>query len=107
MALLRSAAAGADWFNSQYVTGNTELKYSYRFLCDEHYYGPACGDLCRPRNDQFGHLYCSPNGTKICLDGWQGEYCDRGKTVLLRSVRHFPVCFSCVSRVCMCLFVRI
>ncbi|KAL8590103.1 hypothetical protein ACOMHN_034334 [Nucella lapillus] len=77
LAVQRSAAAGLDWYNSKHITRYTELIYSYRFRCDDHYYGAACEDLCRRRDDQFGHYYCSDNGTKVCLDGWQGEYCDR------------------------------
>lgn len=79
LAVQRSASAGADWYNSRYATRSTELWYSYRFVCEDNYYGARCEDLCRPRDDQFGHYYCSDNGTKICKDGWQGEYCDRGE----------------------------
>ncbi|KAK7104697.1 delta-like protein 1 [Littorina saxatilis] len=77
LATQRSAAAGANWYHSKHTTRYTELIYSYRFICDEHYYGANCEELCRPRDDKFGHSYCSENGTKVCLDGWQGEYCDQ------------------------------
>lgn len=77
LAVQRSAAAGTDWYNSKNTTRYHELRYSYRFVCDENYYGPSCEELCRPRDDQFGHSYCSENGTKVCLDGWEGEYCDK------------------------------
>jgi Golgi apparatus protein 1 len=79
LAVQRSAQGGTDWYNSKNTTPSTELVYSYRFKCDDHYYGVTCEDLCRPRDDQFGHYYCSNNGTKVCLDGWQGDYCDRGE----------------------------
>nr|KAG5699751.1 hypothetical protein BaRGS_014167 [Batillaria attramentaria] len=77
LAVQRSAAAGADWYNSKQTTRYHELRYSYRFVCNENYYGPSCEELCRPRDDQFGHSYCSENGTVVCLDGWEGEYCDK------------------------------
>ncbi|XP_076464788.1 uncharacterized protein LOC143296643 [Babylonia areolata] len=93
LAVQSSASAGRDWYNSNYTTTSTssasasssglsstttqQLLYSYRFVCDPTYYGAACTVLCRARDDHFGHYYCdSSNGTKVCLDGWSGEYCD-------------------------------
>jgi Golgi apparatus protein 1 len=60
--------------------GLHSLNYSYRVKCDEHYYGDGCANLCRPRDDKFGHYTCSePSGDKVCLPGWSGEYCSKGK----------------------------
>ncbi|XP_076803894.1 uncharacterized protein LOC143447846 [Clavelina lepadiformis] len=58
----------------------TELRYSYRVVCQENLYGPSCSKFCRPRNDVFGHYNCDENGDKVCLPGWTGEsesdYCN-------------------------------
>jgi Golgi apparatus protein 1 len=63
--------------------GSGVLSYEYRVTCDAQYYGPGCGTLCRPRNDNFGHYTCSENGTRLCLDGWKGDYCTKRKYLLL------------------------
>lgn len=70
------------WKSDSYKTaeGLHALNYSYRVKCDEHYYGDGCANLCRPRDDKFGHYTCSqPSGDKVCLPGWSGEYCTKGK----------------------------
>ena len=57
-------------------------------VCSDHYFGRDCDTLCRPRDDQFGHYECGPDGEKVCLEGWQkdtskkageGDYCTKGK----------------------------
>ncbi|KAM9294437.1 delta-like protein 4 [Gastrophryne carolinensis] len=53
----------------------THLKYSYRVVCSEHYYGESCSRLCKPRDDRFGHYICESDGRVSCLKGWKGEYC--------------------------------
>ena len=74
-----------NWANDvhmeKHTSGTVKLNYTYRVICDHNYYGPACTELCKPRDDKFGHYTCSENGTKACLDGWKGEYCDQGKFV--------------------------
>lgn len=75
-----SNAWKADSFSSD---GSHSLDYRYRVKCDEHYYGDGCDNLCRPRDDKFGHYTCSePKGDKVCLPGWSGEYCTKGKNLL-------------------------
>uniref|UniRef100_A0A670IN67 Delta-like protein n=1 Tax=Podarcis muralis TaxID=64176 RepID=A0A670IN67_PODMU len=56
---------------------STSLEYRVRVRCQEHYYGPACNFLCRPRDDFFGHHSCDAAGNKVCLDGWTGDECKR------------------------------
>ncbi|XP_068109473.1 delta-like protein 4 [Hyperolius riggenbachi] len=53
----------------------TVLRYSYRVVCSEHYYGDSCSTLCRPRDDRFGHYICESDGSMSCLKGWKGDYC--------------------------------
>lgn len=77
LAVQRSIAAGSTWQHFSHTTQYTSLEYSYRVVCDEHYYGTGCSTFCRPRDDQFGHYTCDNNGTKICLKSWQGPYCDQ------------------------------
>ena len=79
LAVQKSIAAGSSWQHLTHQTQYTTLEYSYRVVCDEHYYGTGCTNYCRPRDDQFGHYTCDNNGTKICLDGWKGPYCADGK----------------------------
>ncbi|XP_057378473.1 neurogenic locus protein delta-like [Daphnia carinata] len=71
-----SNAWKADSYSA--ADGLHALNYSYRVKCDEHYYGDGCANLCRPRDDKFGHYTCSePSGDKVCLPGWSGEYCTK------------------------------
>lgn len=66
---------GEDWSQDLHTGGRTELKYSYRFVCDEHYYGDGCSVFCRPRDDAFGHFTCGERGEIVCDAGWKGQYC--------------------------------
>ena len=79
LAVQRSISAGSSWQHYSHSAQFTSLEYSYRVVCDDHYYGTGCSNFCRPRDDQFGHYTCDSNGTKTCLDGWKGRYCDQGE----------------------------
>lgn len=69
---------GEQWSQDLHSSGRTDLKYSYRFVCDEHYYGEGCSVFCRPRDDAFGHFTCGERGEKVCNPGWKGQYCTEG-----------------------------
>uniref|UniRef100_A0A7N8Y1B5 Delta-like protein n=1 Tax=Mastacembelus armatus TaxID=205130 RepID=A0A7N8Y1B5_9TELE len=71
----RHLTVGEEWSKGMQTTGRTELRYSYRFLCDEYYYGDGCSVFCRPRDDAFGHFTCGERGEIICNSGWKGQYC--------------------------------
>lgn len=71
---------GDDWSQDLHTGGRTELRYSYRFVCDEHYYGDGCSVFCRPRDDAFGHFTCGERGEIICDAGWKGQYCTERKS---------------------------
>lgn len=71
----RHLAVGDDWSQDLHTSGRTELKFSYRFVCDEHYYGDGCSVFCRPRDDAFGHFTCGERGEIVCDAGWKGQYC--------------------------------
>ncbi|XP_052469705.1 delta-like protein D isoform X1 [Carassius gibelio] len=75
MTTQRHLTVGEQWSQDLQVAGRTELKYSYRFVCDEHYYGEGCSVFCRPRDDTFGHFTCGERGEIICNSGWKGHYC--------------------------------
>ncbi len=75
MTTQRHLTVGDEWSQDLQVGGRTELKYSYRFRCDEHYYGEGCSVFCRPRDDTFGHFTCGERGEIICNSGWKGHYC--------------------------------
>ncbi|MEQ2209811.1 hypothetical protein XENOCAPTIV_004385, partial [Xenoophorus captivus] len=76
----RHLTVGEDWSQDLHTAGRTELKYSYRFVCDEHYYGDGCSVFCRPRDDAFGHFTCGERGEIVCDAGWKGQYCTEQNT---------------------------
>lgn len=68
-----------EWTEDVHTSAYSTLKFKYRVTCDSHYYGKGCENLCRPRDDSFGHYSCSPSGERVCLAGWTGDYCTKGK----------------------------
>lgn len=78
LATQRHLTVGEEWSQDLHSSGRTDLKYSYRFVCDEHYYGEGCSVFCRPRDDAFGHFTCGDRGEKVCNPGWKGQYCTEG-----------------------------
>ncbi|XP_055903540.1 neurogenic locus protein delta [Eupeodes corollae] len=66
-----------EWKTNKSEAPYTWFEYDFRVTCDPHYYGAGCANLCRPRDDQFGHYTCSENGEKICLSGWGDDYCQK------------------------------
>lgn len=77
MAVQRHLDVGLEWGNFIHKSDHTELEYKYRVTCDKDYYGPMCSVLCRPRDDHFGHYTCNDDGSIVCNEGWQGNYCDQ------------------------------
>ncbi|PSN47094.1 hypothetical protein C0J52_19308 [Blattella germanica] len=76
---------GEDWTEDEHRSSHSVMRYEYRVTCDAHYYGAGCANLCRPRDDNFGHYKCSPTGDRVCLSGWQGDYCTK---------REFFICYG-------------
>ncbi|KAG8449683.1 hypothetical protein GDO86_016360 [Hymenochirus boettgeri] len=75
-AIQKTLNVGKEWSRDVQSGGpQIQLKYSYRVICSENYYGETCSKLCKPRNDRFGHYTCDSNGSLSCLKGWKGEYC--------------------------------
>lgn len=74
---------GTEWHQEEDRSSQSVLSYEYRVMCDEHYYGSGCANLCRPRNDRFGHFTCSDQGDRICAEGWKGDYCTERKSSFL------------------------
>ncbi|TRY93896.1 hypothetical protein DNTS_013074 [Danionella cerebrum] len=68
-------AVGKDWSQDVHQEEQSQLRFSYRVVCDEFYHGEECSDFCRPRNDTFGHFNCDAAGNRMCLPGWKGDYC--------------------------------
>ncbi|XP_076873706.1 delta-like protein 4 [Brachyhypopomus gauderio] len=75
-AIQRELEVGAEWSQDVQTRQQTELRYSYRFICNENYYGDSCSKICTPRDDRFGHYTCNPDGQLSCFPGWKGEYCE-------------------------------
>ncbi|XP_062824236.1 delta-like protein 4 isoform X1 [Anolis carolinensis] len=75
MAIKRSLAVGEAWSQDEQSNERAKLRYSYRVVCNEHYYGDNCSRLCKGRNDVFGHYRCESDGSLACLPGWKGNYC--------------------------------
>ncbi|XP_076635331.1 neurogenic locus protein delta [Colletes latitarsis] len=67
---------GRNWTEDEYRSAHSKMVYEYRVTCVAHYYGKGCENLCRPRDDNFGHYSCSPTGERVCLSGWKGDYCN-------------------------------
>ncbi|KAL3880093.1 hypothetical protein ACJMK2_032362 [Sinanodonta woodiana] len=65
------------WITSSSVTPTSEIEFSYRVICNENYHGNSCEIFCRPRDDSIGHFRCAGNGSRVCMAGWEGEFCDR------------------------------
>lgn len=65
------------WTPDEHRSADALMRYEYRVTCDPHYYGSGCANVCRPRDDSFGHYTCSPQGDIVCLAGWQGDYCTK------------------------------
>lgn len=86
MTTQRHLTVGEEWSQDLHSNGPTELKYSYRFVCDEHYYGDGCSVFCRPRDDAFGHFTCGERGEIVCDAGWKGQYCTE------RELETFRIC---------------
>ena len=79
LATARPGLVSKTWTHDVYRAGNgIALEYRYRIVCADTYYGDACRDQCVPRDDKFGHYECGENGV-VCMEGWQGTYCDQRK----------------------------
>lgn len=78
-AIQRQLGIGHEWSQDVQSGTQTELRYSYRFICNDNYYGDTCSKICAPRDDHFGHYTCKPDGQIACLPGWKGEYCQERK----------------------------
>lgn len=74
---------GTEWIEDEHRSAHSQMVYEYRVTCLAHYYGKGCENLCRPRDDSFGHYSCSPTGERVCLSGWKGDYCATRKYTLL------------------------
>lgn len=79
IAIQRQMGVGTDWSQNMQTEKQTELRYSYRFICSESYYGESCSKKCSPRDDRFGHYTCNRDGQLSCLPGWKGKYCEERK----------------------------
>uniref|UniRef100_A0A665VCA8 Delta-like protein n=1 Tax=Echeneis naucrates TaxID=173247 RepID=A0A665VCA8_ECHNA len=77
LATRRRLNVGEDWSQDVHFGNQSELRYSYHVVCNEHYYGEACSTYCKPRNDSLGHYSCDNKGSRHCLEGWSGEYCTK------------------------------
>ncbi|KAK7605288.1 hypothetical protein V9T40_007146 [Parthenolecanium corni] len=73
----RELKIGSTWTPVERRANHSVMTYEIRVMCDEHYYGSGCANLCRPRDDNFGHYTCSPSGNVKCLEGWKGDYCTK------------------------------
>uniref|UniRef100_A0A0R3RHZ7 Delta-like protein n=1 Tax=Elaeophora elaphi TaxID=1147741 RepID=A0A0R3RHZ7_9BILA len=60
--------------NSQ-EKGYTKIEYDVKVECGKNYYGQECAIFCNPSIGNF-HFKCSPDGRRLCEDGWSGQNCD-------------------------------
>lgn len=78
-AIHKQLGIGREWSQEVQNMTQAELRYSYRFICNDNYYGDTCSKICTPRDDRFGHYTCKSDGQIACLPGWKGEYCEERK----------------------------
>ncbi|VDK75360.1 unnamed protein product [Litomosoides sigmodontis] len=55
--------------------GETKIEYDVKVECGKNYYGQECAIFCSPNIGSF-HFKCSPDGRRLCEDGWSGQNCD-------------------------------
>lgn len=79
MSIQRVLDVSSEWTEDSHESVYSSIQYDIRVTCDAHYYGKGCANLCRPRDDQFGHYTCSESGDIVCVSGWQGDYCTKRK----------------------------
>ncbi|XP_055716834.1 neurogenic locus protein delta [Phlebotomus papatasi] len=79
LSIQRVLDVSSNWTEDKHESVYTTIQYDFRVTCDAHYYGSGCANLCRPRDDQFGHYTCSATGGIVCLSGWQGDYCTKAR----------------------------
>ena len=53
--------------------GGDQCEIELEVPCAEGFYGPDCV-FCVPQDLCSGHYDCNENGTKICLDNWEGMF---------------------------------
>lgn len=82
LAIQKVLDVSPEWTEDKQKSLHSWIQYDFRVTCDPHYYGSGCANLCRPRDDQFGHYTCSEIGEIVCISGWQGDYCSKGKNFL-------------------------
>nr|ABG00198.1 Delta [Paracentrotus lividus] len=73
----RALNVSSEWSNYTYPTLLHTLDYSYRVVCGDNFYGPKCSEACTPKDDIFGHYLCNNQGERVCMDGWEGTWCDQ------------------------------
>ncbi|XP_022915301.1 neurogenic locus protein delta [Onthophagus taurus] len=73
---------GQKWTSHEDTSDGYSLKVEFRVTCNVNYFGKGCENLCRPRDDNFGHFTCSSTGERVCLAGWQGDYCTKPRCSL-------------------------
>ncbi|XDV28040.1 hypothetical protein PO909_031445 [Leuciscus waleckii] len=71
----RNLTIGEKWSQDVHLGEQSKLRFSYRVVCVEFFYGDDCSDFCLPRDDPFGHFNCDAAGNRICLPEWKGKYC--------------------------------
>lgn len=91
---------GPNWTEDEYRSAHSKMVYEYRVTCVAHYYGKGCENLCRPRDDNFGHYSCSPSGERVCLSGWKGDYCNTRKSPLFSLFFSFQRLLSHARNTC-------
>ncbi|XP_058461948.1 neurogenic locus protein delta isoform X2 [Malaya genurostris] len=88
LSIQRVLDVSAEWTKDNYNSSHTIMQYAFRVTCDSSYYGTGCANLCRKRDDQFGHYTCSSIGERVCLAGWQGDYCTTARCTSGCDVQH-------------------
>ncbi|EAA14361.4 AGAP010265-PA, partial [Anopheles gambiae str. PEST] len=97
LSIQRILEVSADWMEDSYNSSHTMIRYAFRVTCDPNYYGAGCANLCRKRDDQFGHYTCSPIGERVsqCTPGCLHGHCNKPNECICQSGWKGPLCDEC------------
>lgn len=79
------------WNDDEHRSQHSRMSYEYRVTCAPNYYGKSCERYCNSRRDNFGHWECTETGERICISGWEGDYCDKGEYRIWRDSSQYQI----------------
>jgi len=69
------------------IHGNSQLTFQFKVTCGNNFYGRNCATRCVGQNSVANGFYtCSSEGERVCLAGWTGPACNKGKLVVYKHI---------------------